>query len=124
MCADQRIEELAERCRAFLNLDKNWNSYEAGPVSPELVQDGIDLLATLLNRRCGTPVVVPTASGGIQIEWHTPEEDLEIEVQAVGSYSVWHRKGEEEEEFLVLDDIGRIASLLKSFERLANEKEE
>lgn len=48
------------------------------------------------------PAVVPTADGGLQLEWHTKGVDLEVYVDANGHVSAWCQEGarEWEEDYL------------------------
>ncbi|MEQ1570315.1 MAG: hypothetical protein ABMA64_32070 [Myxococcota bacterium] len=109
--------ELTERCSRLLDLPENWNSYRSRRVDETLLKDALELLARLLTPDVAVPDVVPTARGGIQIEWHTPNEDLEIEVCELGRYQVFRRRGDEERDFVVLDDLTEITSLVRSFPR-------
>ena len=61
------------------------------------------------------PVIVPTATGGVQLEWHSADEDLEIEVRALGRCRVFHRKGTEESGFDVRDDLTRFVQIARAF---------
>jgi len=107
--------ELTERCRSFLDLPENWNSYRSKRIDETLLKDGLRLLSLVLTPRARTPSVVPTARGGLQIEWHAPDHDLEIEVRGLGHYRVFHRRDDVEKEFDVFDDVSAILPLVCSF---------
>jgi len=108
--------ELTERCRSFLDLPENWNSYRSKRIDETLLKDGLRLLSMVLTPRARTPTVVPTARGGLQIEWHAPDHDLEIEVHGLGHYRVFHRRDDvEPEEFDVFDNVSAIIPLVRSF---------
>lgn len=70
------IEKISE----LLQLPPNWNSYRAAPVRSELAAALVTLLAQIMGDDTPPPSVVPTASGGLQAEWHRKGYDLEIEV--------------------------------------------
>ena len=112
---DPRLVVFAEKCSGFLDLPENWNSYRARRIDASLLRDGLNILTMMLSPGTRTPDVVPTARGGIQIEWHDAERDLEIEIRGLGQYRVFHRKGDEDEEFDVLDDLSRLLPLVHSF---------
>ena len=111
---DPRIEELAARCASFLDLGDNWNSYRARPIEESLIEDGLRIAAMVLAPGRRAPAIVPTATGGVQLEWHSADEDLEIEVRALGRYRVYHRKGVEENEFDVRDDLTRLVQIARA----------
>lgn len=72
-----------EQMEELLTFDANWDSYGAEPVSLRAVADAIEVIAImagLTSARIPPPVVVPTPAGGIQLEWHQNQIDLEIEV--------------------------------------------
>ncbi len=112
---DARIAELADGCRKLLDLPENWNSYRSKRVDENLLGDGIRLLSLLLSPRVRTPDVVPTARGGVQLEWHAPHQDLEIEVRGLGHYRVFHRRLDAEKEVDVFDDISTLLPLVRDF---------
>ncbi len=110
-----RIEELAARCASFFDLGENWNSYRARPIEEDLIEDGLRIAAMVLAPGRRAPVIVPTATGGVQLEWHSADEDLEIEVRALGRCRVFHRKGTEESGFDVRDDLTRFVQIARAF---------
>ena len=85
---DQALQEL-------LCLPPNWNSYGAQPISPDNVTAAKDLLRAIVRPETPQPSVVPTVSGGVQLEWHTGGIDLEIEIQAPGQLHVWLKDPQE-----------------------------
>lgn len=111
---DQQFLDIAERCRAFLDLPENWNSYRSRRIDPVLLRSGLDLLSRLLRPGAKAPHVVPTACGGVQLEWHTPSADLEIEVREPGRYHVLSHSSGVESEFEVLDDLGELVRLVQA----------
>ncbi len=53
-----------------------------------------------------TPAVVPTSRGGVQLEWHTREIDVEVEIPSPDHITVSyedHRSGKEWEDELTSD---------------------
>jgi hypothetical protein len=64
----------------LLRLPRNWSTYRAAPVRPELATALLRLLVEIMDDDTPPPTVVPTASGGLQAEWHRKGYDLEIEV--------------------------------------------
>lgn len=114
---DPRIGSLAEKCGEFLGLPENWNSYRSKPIDPTLIEEGLRVLAMVLGPTTRAPDLVPTAWGGVQLEWHDPDRDLEIEIRAPGRYRLYHRVGDQDDEFDVLDDMGELLPLVRAFKR-------
>lgn len=74
---------------SLLTLEEDWDSYGASPVKLEFASTAIDLLQSVMHPNTPPPAIVPTAIGGIQIEWHTNGMDLEIEVESTSRINVW-----------------------------------
>lgn len=68
----------------LLELPEGWNSYRARRVDFDAVKHAVDLLFNVADQHTPRPSIVPTASGGVQIEWHG-EDDVEIEVAQNGN---------------------------------------
>lgn len=69
----------------FLQLPYNWNSYKAHPVSKAAVVDAIDLMLYLADTtNLPEPALFPMVRGGVKLEWHTEQRDLEIGVLGHG----------------------------------------
>lgn len=59
-----------------------WDSYDAQPTNPHLVANLLNILLDLMHHDDAPPQVTPLADGGVQAEWHSREQDLEIVVTA------------------------------------------
>ena len=67
--------------RAIVGLPPGWDSNNAGPPDPRLVQVATGLLYRLAkSARVPKPHINPTRQGGIQFEWETGSRSLEVEV--------------------------------------------
>lgn len=74
---------LAATARAFdvvLALPPRWNSYAARPVNVAAVEGAFVVLTRIMTETTPPPVIVPTVSGGVQLEWHESGVELEIAV--------------------------------------------
>ena len=80
--------EYDDRLNELLNLQKGWDSYGAPPINPEVVAAVKSFLKAIRQTRAS---VVPTNSGGVQVESHIDGYDVEIEFITDGEY------GEDEE---------------------------
>ncbi len=71
-----------ETIAALLTLAPNWNSYSAKPIDPRNAVCAIRLVWDLLQPGIAPPLVVPRVRGGIQLEWHTENGDIEIYIDS------------------------------------------
>lgn len=74
------VEPVLRSLVQFLMLPPNWDSYQGHAVHPANVWAAWHLLLAIMRDDLPPPSLVPTARGGVQIEWHTRGIDLEIEV--------------------------------------------
>jgi len=77
----RRLRASVEDLEKLLELPPNWDSYGARPIQPAVFLRVVKLLAEILETRVPRPAIVPTPQGGIQLEWHRRDADLEILVQ-------------------------------------------
>ncbi len=88
----------------LLRLDEGWDSYGARRIEPRAVLGGLDLLAAAMHEGVPIPLVVPAPRGGVQLEWHFPTGDAEVEILPDSTFSlyaedertahVWEAKGD------------------------------
>jgi hypothetical protein len=60
-------------------LRPDWDSYGARRIDPSYAAAAISFLINVMSSQTPLPTAVPTNRGGIQLEWHTNDIDLEIE---------------------------------------------
>jgi hypothetical protein len=65
----------------LIKLPPNWDHRGARPVSSGVAKQGIGLLCRTVPFSAPDPDVVPTATGGLQFEWHQHNVDIELEVR-------------------------------------------
>ena len=71
----------------MLNLQDNWDSYGARGVSRQSVETAL-ALCSVMNDASPPPAIIPTPSGGVQLEWHKLGIDLEVDITNDGRYSI------------------------------------
>ena len=100
----------------LLELGHNWDGRGSGRVLPDTALFALQLLTQTMPPVGFAPAIVALGNGALQLEWHTPAADLEIEVRKPNSVSIWYSKRDsgEEEEFDVTTDFGRLEGLVKS----------
>lgn len=75
-----RLEVALNRIRDLAALGPNWDSYGARPLQRDAIVHAIRLLAVVMQSHVSSPEIVPTSSGGLQLEWHRNGAVLEMEV--------------------------------------------
>ena len=103
------VQEAIRQAVELLQLPRNWDSYGTARVSKESLGEALKFLlqAGEVLPSLASPVVVPTAPGGIQLEWHQGGVDIEVEFKP-GFPPSWYAEdvasGESEEETLAKND--------------------
>jgi len=67
------------------SLPAGWNSYQAKPIGPDVIQAAVKLVSNLLKTNTPAPDVVPRVQGGIQLEWHLKNIDIEVYIDSSGA---------------------------------------
>ncbi len=82
---------LTDRLLDLSRLPVGWDGDRGLPVDAGVVRMSHGLLQFLCDAGMPEPVVVPTPSGGLQIEWHdaTTEIDLELSAHEPATVFVW-----------------------------------
>lgn len=78
------LESTVERLNRLLRLPANWDREGAPPVNPAAALAALQLLGATGRPDTPPSSVVPTQEGGVQLEWHLREIDLEVEVAPSG----------------------------------------
>lgn len=107
----QRLEELRR-------LKPNWNSYGAQEINPTV----IDYVRSFLEEYGGAthaPQIVPTNRGGIQIEWHRVDRDLEVQFDSPedGYFFYQDREHGTEIEGELPADLPKLKGILRAMTR-------
>jgi len=71
---------VVQRLVRLLELKPNWDSYGARAIASQAAQRAVALLGIAASVGAPAPQIVPTSSGGLQLEWHQASVDLELEV--------------------------------------------
>ena len=74
------LPAITERLNELLALPANWDSYGSRTISVPAATTALQLLRSVLSAGKPIPSIIPTSYGGIQIEWHRNNADLEISV--------------------------------------------
>lgn len=83
------VDPVLQQARALLTIQPNWNGHGAPAVEPKLVLAALEELSTFMPAEAAPPAVGPTATGGVQFEWHAGGWDIEVEVVPDGHAEAW-----------------------------------
>ena|ERR1700761_2984814 len=72
------VEEVTTRFVELLALRDNWNSHGACAISRSNILAAGRFLAAVMKPSTPAPILVPTAGGGVQLEWHRAGFDVEV----------------------------------------------
>jgi hypothetical protein len=60
------------------SLPENWDLYGGKTVGSDVVVESLSILGQIMDAASPAPSVVPLGDGGLQLEWHRNQQDLEI----------------------------------------------
>jgi len=75
---ERAIKRLAELCA----LPQGWDGHNGKPANHDAVMFAANIIVGLMRPRVPMPSIMPLSYGGVQIEWHRNNWDVEIEVAA------------------------------------------
>jgi hypothetical protein len=117
-----RLLDLISDLQRLAALRRGWDSYGAQPLRASTVARTVTHLHSILLREdIPAPTLVPTRSGGLQLEWHRRGIDIEIVVPPSGPIEMLFIDPEEgvELEADSIDEV-RIVSALQRVSAVAN----
>lgn len=112
---------LVADANALLKLAPGWNSHNAAPVPPDAAATVLDIVVRALFNGAPYPHITPLSSGGLQIEWHEPDLEIEVAVDRGGVVTVWCNDSQDGTETEFTEDKGapRLLDLVDRLTRTA-----
>jgi hypothetical protein len=111
------LRSALQQISALTALAAGWDSYDAKPVSAEMVMEAVEFLIEIAYPDLARPSIVPLADGGLQVEWHRNGIDLEVTFsdEDAGVYVVDRNKRETVERPLsyAAFEVTRLAARLR-----------
>jgi len=89
--------EVVRRVVKLLEMPEGWDSYGAAKIKKDAGMFALEILQKVMRPRTPIPQIVPTAAGGIQIEWHEKGIDLEIDILGPYECELWYRDHESQQ---------------------------
>lgn len=78
MSLPKDIDGVIDKINTLSNLPKDWDSYGAPPIDRKVLLIACAVLARLVG--LPYPWIVPMVNGGICLEWHFNQRDIEVEI--------------------------------------------
>lgn len=72
------VQPVLDRLTELVALPQDWDSYGALPVARQSVEMALSVLSAVMSEGAELPWIVPLPSGGLQLEWHRADSDIEI----------------------------------------------
>lgn len=97
------------------SLHENWDSYGGKKIGPDVVIQSLSILGLIMDSGSPAPSVVPLGDGGLQLEWHRRQQDLEITFAADDAPQFYYRNratGVEQPGFT--SDVANLSQLLRN----------
>lgn len=88
---DRKLNEVTKTLIKLTNRPANWDGYNSPPVRNDVALFALTILESIIQTQPRTPVpqVVPSAAGGVQLEWHEKDIDLEVNFSAPYECELW-----------------------------------
>ncbi|MBV8193882.1 MAG: hypothetical protein JOY64_29445 [Alphaproteobacteria bacterium] len=111
--------EVLSKLTSLLKLTDGWDSYGARAPSWDAAMFALAVLDSVMQPSTPSPSVVPTSSGGVQLEWHVNKMDLEIHVEGPYAGDYWWRDHVSGKEDFGDIDSADLTALLEPIARVA-----
>ena len=83
------LSAMEQGVSALLDLAQGWDSYGAPPISLEAIKAALAAIFSIAGDESMAPMIVPTSTGGCQLEWHSDMIDIEIEFAPTGESTLF-----------------------------------
>lgn len=84
------IREVEERINDLLNLADNWDGEGSQAPDTECAIQVLDFLLNVALHETPAPAITPMSGGGLLVEWHCRNRDLEIAFASDSSRTYFH----------------------------------
>ncbi len=108
------LQSVNDRLTHLLDLPANWDSYGAVPIRIDVAKQVARAIRDFMSLGVPAPQIVPTADGGLQLEWHQPDRYLEVHFATPTDLTYYLRAKDHEEEGSGDADRSRLATALAS----------
>jgi hypothetical protein len=82
-------DDVTARLNHICALPPGWDGYRGRSTRFDVAEFAISLLRRVCKPHTPAPVIIPLPSGGLQIEWHHDEAQIELTIRAPYNVEVW-----------------------------------
>jgi hypothetical protein len=104
--------EVQTQLLKYIQMKQGWNGYSAPAPNKDTAEFALVILNKIMRSLTPIPHVVPSSSGGIQLEWHEKDVDLELHVSAPYEFEMWFRDHRQKQPPISLELSSDFAPLL------------
>ncbi len=112
--------EVLGRLCTLLQLPQNWDGYGTPSLRRDACMFALEILERVMQPRTPLPQVVPSSVGGIQLEWHERDVDLELHIATPYRCELWfedHRTGQEPVSLELTNDFSAFQAAIATLTR-------
>ena len=107
------LSRATEEIISLLSLEPGWDSYNAVPVDSSVAIYALEVLGSVVTDTTPSGSVHPLSGGGLQVEWHRGDRDLEMTFYRPYEAEVTYVDAAGDEQiFSVQQDVSRLRRLL------------
>ncbi len=96
------------RLQQLSSLQVGWDGFSAAQIRPDIAFFAAQFLSDFMRNDSIPPYIVPLHSGGLQMEWHVANGDIEMSIDEPFNVSIWWRNRITGEEHVIID-VSRLA---------------
>ena len=98
----------------IMQLPPNWDSYGAEPIRGSVIERAVEALSRVMEDNSPPPSIVPLSDGGLQMEWHLRDQDVEIVITTDEPPSYYYRNQDgSAEEVLSSSEYAHLRSIIQ-----------
>jgi hypothetical protein len=83
--------EVQKNLLNYAKFPRGWDTYDAEPIGWDTGFFALSILNDFMRPRTPIPQIVPSTAGGVQLEWHQKDVDLELHVTGPYQCEFWFR---------------------------------
>ena len=109
--------EVIGKLNELTALPRGWDGYGGRPVRFDCANFALRMLEAIAPVDAPAPQIVPGSTGDLQLEWHLPNEDIELHVRGPNKVTAWQANvatGPGGQELQLTNDFAQIATWIRA----------
>jgi hypothetical protein len=111
-CDRNWSRSVLNRLNHLVALQRGWDGYGGHAVQFDTAAFALKLLESAFDSDVPAPQIVPGSDGGLQLEWHLEQGDIELDVEAPYRVYAWSNIAGEEAEVQLTNDFTVVSEWL------------